>query len=95
MKINNKLIYFSVIILAAAGVFCVHQHKTQLHGGDIALANIEALTYDLEEVTVMCSSGNQGYCFREDWTQWKMCREYTYHPCVYTGYQSDHCYHPC
>lgn len=44
MKVNNKLFCLSVVMLAATGIFCAHRHKTQLQSGDVALANIEALT---------------------------------------------------
>lgn len=95
MKLKIKPIFLSAVLLAAVGSFCTHQYKSQTLNRDIVLANIDALTDDLEEVTITCSTGHKGYCFREDWTQWKMCLEAMFHPCVFTGYQADYCNHPC
>lgn len=95
MKLIVKIICTSAILLASVGVLCTHQSDSKSQSSDIALANIEALTYDLEKVTITCSTGHKGYCFRVDNTQWIMCNWIMVFPCVYTGYQADYCTHDC
>lgn len=63
------------------------------------LANIEALAdpeYTLPDLVVECSSGFEGKCFYHDiYKGIKMCGEYMYYPCSYSGYQQDFCKSPC
>lgn len=88
-----KKILFSTIITCAifSGVIGIcNSAKTSLN--TLTLANIEALAYyELGEVTISCSSGYSGSCFREAFDRWVMKGEEMYHPCVYTGCESDYC----
>lgn len=85
----------TVLAAIAIGMYVQLGKTSSIISSDVALANVEALTVDLEEVTITCNSGYQGKCFRESLRDWKMCGEHMFHPCEFTGYQADSCTQPC
>jgi hypothetical protein len=97
-KRNTMLLTLVVALIGAAFAF-MSQRTTQ--NADLVsttkMANIEALTGNEEtEVVITCSSGRDGQCFRTCWCKgMKMCGEYMYYPCCFSGYQDDYCSSPC
>lgn len=89
----KKVIFTALFAIAtASGIFhlCCESNKSQF--SLLALNNIEALSYyELGEVTISCNSGYSGRCFREAFDRWVMKGEDMYHPCQYTGCESDFC----
>lgn len=84
----------AVAVLASVGAFMsMNIDNSEL--SELQMENIEAMTYELPEVTVTCSSGTQGRCFSNFMGRWCMCGEYMYQECHFTGYQYDSCYRPC
>lgn len=90
---------FIIPILAAAAVVGIGLH--QLPDGNVGLSNltienIEALTesVELKDVIIMCDwQPTGGQCYKSTF-QLKMCKEYMYYECLFTGFQTDHCKQP-
>lgn len=47
-----------------------------------------------EDVIITCSGGSEGQCFRQG-ADLKMCGEFMYYDCEYSGYVFDNCSIPC
>jgi hypothetical protein len=94
-NINKRILYgISVLVIAVLATVNVHLALNKNDLSDILLANVEALAYELPEVTITCSSGSYGQCF---WSTYNLCMngEYTCYRCTYTGFQADYCWCPC
>lgn len=94
-KIFFNGVLLTVMCLGALGIQKkVMADDSQLSG--LMLENVEALSQkDNQGVVITCGKrGHYGPCWRKG-TEMKYCGEYTYYECVFTGYMSDSCYHPC
>lgn len=92
----KKKLNFCAICLAIASIggMCV----SKFYQGDnqttsLLLENVEALAGS-EDVIITCSSGNDGQCFSPG-EDFKMCGEFMYYECEYSGYTFDNCSNPC
>lgn len=95
---KKSIIVTLVSVAAISGIVGYYnQVNTEHPFSPLALANIEALTrYELPEVTIECSGYRDGTCYTEDYGGgFKMCREFMFCPCVFSGVESDYCYMPC
>jgi hypothetical protein len=84
---NTKIIY-SIAVLAVAVLAAINVSVNARGNGssDIALANVEALAYELGEVTITC-----GQYYGQCWKNYNyFSGEYTI-PCGWSGSQSDFC----
>jgi hypothetical protein len=89
---KNKIIY-SIAILAVTVLAAINMSvNTQDNAlSDVSLSNVEALAYELDEVTITCTYPNSygGLCHEMDTEScggsWCGCR--------FTGFQSDFCYY--
>ena len=90
---KKKYVMVFCFMTAIVGTFLGFSYfeKQELES-DLTLANVEALAGG-DDVTIVCSKGNDGRCFRKG-TSLKMCKEYTYYACEYTGYTKDYCKNP-
>ncbi|MDR0682815.1 MAG: hypothetical protein LBG15_13365 [Dysgonamonadaceae bacterium] len=89
---KNKIIY-SVSVLAVAVLAAINMSITTLNNdlSDVSLSNVEALAYELDEVTITCSAPNPygGQCYEMDTSS---CGG-SWCGCYFTGRQSDFCYY--
>lgn len=90
MKImNKKTIFISLSVLVIAVMAVVNINYVSKNSGlsNLSLANVEALAQvELPPVTITCGQFS-GKC-------WKFAPYYSgeyYHPCQFSGYQSDYC----
>lgn len=94
---KKEVTIFGVLALVAGVIgFKWQQTPEPPRVSDLTLANIEALTIDLEEIEILCSKGSGGLCFLPNYTeQMVMCGEQMVQPCIFTGVAADFCYWPC
>lgn len=88
-----------VAMLAAVGTVggamgFMTQFNEEKNLSSLTLENLEALT-DGEGAEIVCSGGSDGDCYAPDFGRMKMCGEYMYTPCIFSGVQSDSCTEPC
>lgn len=83
------------LILLGSSLGLTHL-KSQEPLSDLEMANIEALTEtELPGVTITCDwSPKGGKCYKQGY-QLKMCGEWMFYECIFTGYQKDTCNNPC
>ena len=84
---------FSIALIAIVCSFNLFLSTQMFTGYSVNLSQLEALAYDLPEVTITCDQVAPGLCWKEDchWVPtpfggWFM----TYCP-EFTGYQNDYC----
>lgn len=87
---------FLAVSLAIAGICAVCANAFLIADKQecgLLMENVEALA-DSEDFVITCNSGNSGQCFAPN-GEFKMCGEYFYNECVFTGYMFDYCWNPC
>lgn len=80
----------AVVAITGTAAWNVSQSKNEMVLTDVALENVEALAYDLPEVTITCSGGGCGQCYSGSLV---FSGEFTYYQCRATGNPSNYC--PC
>ena len=85
----------ALMAIAAAVAFNVslNLNKSNNQLSQLALANVEALAGDLEQVTVTCGR-TEGKCW-DALGMLKYCGEQSYNVCVRTEFTSNSCKAPC
>jgi hypothetical protein len=79
---NTKIIYsFVILAVAALTAWNVHLNSSKSELSDLSLANIEALAYELDEVSITC-----GQYYGQCWTM------KPWGACVFTGDQNNWCF---
>lgn len=95
---EEKTFFYAAVALSSLLAFNANQQHQEslLAVNPLVKENVEALTQGvlLPEVVITCSSGNEGQCFVKG-NDLKMCGEYMYYQCEYSGYQMYTCYNPC
>lgn len=101
LNVETMKKYFMSFVCAVITIACVSfALLVQFNSGklvvdNLLLENVEALTRgEIGEVVVTCSKGSSGQCFTRS-LDLKLCGEYSYYACVYTGYTRDNCTIPC
>jgi len=92
----KKKVLGSILLLFVCTITVFNLNiKKQVNASEVTLANIEALAYgeDLPPVIITCGQ-YQGHCWIPGQI-YKMCGEYTYLECKWTGLERDECYKPC
>ena len=59
----------------------------------LLMENVEALA-NSEDFVITCSSGSSGQCYRES-SNLRICGEYFYYRCEFSGCMLDQCWEPC
>lgn len=95
MKLKNLGIIFAIAVVTIL-TYGLNSMNTQEPLTDLELANIEALSEtESPGVTITCDwSPKGGRCYKQGY-QLKICGEWMFYECIFTGYQGDSCYNPC
>lgn len=92
---KKHFIFTTVCLLAGCiGVFWGGITKSTSNESSLTMENVEALTDNEDGVVILCNKGYDGRCFRKGYNL-KMCQEYMFYACEYTGYTNDYCKNPC
>jgi hypothetical protein len=89
-----KTIILSAFVLGILSVnLSIISNKTN---GSLSLSSLvkEAFAQtEIPEVTITCSSGGSGQCYKDSgsWAYWCVNYWMLVHGCEFSGYQSDHC----
>lgn len=87
---------FLAVCLAIAGICAVCANAflfTDEQECGLLMENVEALAGS-EDVVITCNSGHSGQCFAPS-SDLKICGEYFYYECEFTGYMANSCWSPC
>lgn len=96
MKKKHFIFIFTTVCLLAGCIRGIFGGITKSISNESSLTmeNVEALTDNEDGVVILCNKGYDGRCFRKGYNL-KMCQEYMYYACEYTGYTNDYCKNPC
>ena len=91
---KKLLIAATCLLIGCVSTICSRLTKLSSAESSLTLENVEALAGGDTDVTIVCSSGHDGKCFRKG-MDLKFCHENSYYECKYTGYTFDYCKNPC